>query len=202
MFVTKERVILPVYKWAPAKTSRLLDPVFVGNSAGSNGLGAAPVGAKEASAGAVAQELLLGPDDVFSRAACSLMMNSTTVPKAITAVSDPNKTELGGAKVRIDGKSAYTITLPAGKDGWVRLDEFHWEATLALFAPRGVSFELMDAAFTPVFDGPRLNGACPESGLTDYRAYFPVWTNALVKFKAQDSVSVQFMAYVKENGIP
>lgn len=158
-------------------------------------------GANRSQGGASSVGPQFGPNDKIAQAICAEFGTDKLASMTQIAASvDKDSTALAGARLAINHKP-YMVALPAGRDGWVRLDEFHWLATLAFAAPLGTQFELMDTSFRLVFEAPTQNGACPELNLIDYRAYFEVWINANVRFPAQPATSVPFIVYHQDENL-
>jgi hypothetical protein len=143
-------------------------------------------------------DLPLGPNDKYAKAACEALGGETSGMVRVEASTDKALTELSKARLSLEHKP-YLIQLPENAESFVRLDEFHWNVTVAIFAPVGTVFELVDTQFTPVFNKPMKNGSCPNQNLLDYRVFFEQWMNSSVRFAAQKTQSVPFLIYADES---
>jgi hypothetical protein len=138
-----------------------------------------------------------GPDDELAAQACAAMLPAAPPAPVelqnIEAVLDSDDTELAGSTLKVDGSVLYRITLPVGQPSYVRLDEDTWDALVAFHTHAGTSFEVLNAAVSPLSSAPLKNGACPESTLTDYRVQFMHWSTADLRFSADGPRQVDLL---------
>lgn|GEM_PF-6142984 len=125
----------------------------------------------------------MGPSDETARKACAALAAASTFPVVnVKAVGTASEAEAAQAKIAVDGSRVFSLELTKDREGWVNLDEDHWDATIAFFALGEAPYEVRNAEMQPQSDGPLLNGLCPGAGITDYRVAFHHWSPAALRF--------------------